>query len=135
MVARGGAKLRLDLVDLHNGGAREPGAGLRGHRARGGRRMTFRTTLAVILAAAAGGALAHDEPIVIRLSHVVAEDTPKGRAAALFKRRAEELTSGRVRVEVHANGTLYRDRDEIEALLLGAVQMLAPSLSKLAPLG
>jgi C4-dicarboxylate-binding protein DctP len=98
--------------------------------------MTFRTILSVIfVAAAAGEARADDGPIVIKLSHVVAEDAPKGRAAALFKRRAEELTSGRVRVEVHANGSLYRDRDEIEALLLGAVQMLAPSLSKLAPLG
>jgi C4-dicarboxylate-binding protein DctP len=57
-------------------------------------------------------------------------DTPKGRAAELFARRAEELTGGRVRVEVHPNSTLYKDREEIEALQLGAVQMLAPSLSK-----
>ncbi len=74
-------------------------------------------------------------PIVLRFSHVVAVDTPKGRAAEFFKRRAEELTGGRVRVEVFPNSTLYGDRDEIEALQLGAVQMLAPSLSKFGPLG
>jgi C4-dicarboxylate-binding protein DctP len=74
-------------------------------------------------------------PIVLRFSHVVAVDTPKGQAAEFFKRRAEELTGGRVRVEVFPNSTLYKDREEIEALQLGAVQMLAPSLSKFGPLG
>lgn len=75
------------------------------------------------------------EPIVIRFSHVVAEDTPKGKAAVFFKRRAEELTAGRVRVDVYPNSTLYKDRDEMEALQLGAVQMLAPSLAKFGVLG
>lgn len=75
------------------------------------------------------------DPVLIRFSHVVAEDTPKGKAAAFFKRRAEALTSGRVRVEVHPNSTLYKDRDELEALQLGAVQMLAPSLGKFGLLG
>jgi C4-dicarboxylate-binding protein DctP len=74
-------------------------------------------------------------PVVIRFSHVVAVDTPKGQAAEFFKRRAEERTGGRVRVEVFPNSSLYNDRDEIEALQLGAVQMLAPSLSKFGPLG
>jgi C4-dicarboxylate-binding protein DctP len=79
-----------------------------------------------------GGA---EPPIVLRFSHVVAVDTPKGQAAEFFKRRAEERTHGRVRVEVYPNSTLYKDREEIEALQLGAVQMLAPSLSKFGPLG
>ena len=82
----------------------------------------------------AGVALAAP-PIVLRFSHVVAVDTPKGQAAEFFRRRAEELTGGRVRVEVFPNSTLYKDREEIEALQLGAVQMLAPSLSKFGPLG
>jgi C4-dicarboxylate-binding protein DctP len=82
------------------------------------------------LALAAAPAASAAAPIVLKFSHVVAVDTPKGQAAELFKRRAEELTGGRVRVEVHANSTLYKDREEIEALQLGAVQMLAPSLSK-----
>ena len=74
-------------------------------------------------------------PIIIKLSHVVAIDTPKGKAAAFFARRAAELTGGRVRVEVYPNSQLYKDKEEMEALQLGAVQMLAPSLSKFAPLG
>jgi C4-dicarboxylate-binding protein DctP len=82
----------------------------------------------------AGGAAAA-APIVLKFSHVVAVDTPKGQAAEFFKRRAEALTGGRVKVEVFPNSTLYKDREEIEALQLGAVQMLAPSLSKFGPLG
>ncbi len=81
------------------------------------------------------GAASVEPPIVIKFSHVVAVDTPKGQAAEFFKRRAEELTRGRVKVEVHPNSTLYKDREEIEALQLGAVQMLAPSLSKFGPFG
>lgn len=91
--------------------------------------------VAVLAALLAGPGHARAAPIVIRFSHVVAVDTPKGQAAEFFKRRAEERTQGRVRVEVFPNSTLYTDRDEIEALQLGAVQMLAPSLSKFGPLG
>jgi C4-dicarboxylate-binding protein DctP len=75
------------------------------------------------------------DPIVIRFSHVVAPNTPKGKAADYFKRLAEERAGGRVRVEVYPNSQLYKDREEMEALQLGAVQMLAPSLSKFGPLG
>jgi C4-dicarboxylate-binding protein DctP len=75
------------------------------------------------------------EPIVIKFSHVVAIDTPKGKAAEMFAKKAAELTKGRVRVEVYANSTLYKDKEEMEALQLGAVQMLAPSLAKFGPLG
>jgi C4-dicarboxylate-binding protein DctP len=76
-----------------------------------------------------------DEPIVIKFSHVVAPDTPKGKAAEKFKALAEERTHGRVRVELYPNSQLYKDKEELEALQLGAVQMLAPSLSKFGPLG
>jgi C4-dicarboxylate-binding protein DctP len=74
-------------------------------------------------------------PIVIKFSHVVATDTPKGKAADYFKKLAEERTKGRVKVEVYPNSTLYKDREEVEALQLGSVQMLAPSLAKFGPLG
>ena len=74
-------------------------------------------------------------PIVIKFSHVVANDTPKGKAALRFKELAEKATNGRVRIEVYPNSTLYKDKEEMEALQLGAVQMLAPSLAKFAPLG
>ena len=74
-------------------------------------------------------------PIVIKFSHVVAIDTPKGKAADMFAKKAAELTKGRVKVVVYANSTLYKDKEEMEALQLGAVQMLAPSLAKFGPLG
>ncbi|MCE1186778.1 MAG: TRAP transporter substrate-binding protein [Rhodocyclales bacterium] len=82
----------------------------------------------------AGSAFAQS-PIVIKFSHVVAADTPKGKASEFFKKRAEELTKGKVKVEVYANSALYKDKEELEALQLGAVQMLAPSLAKFGPLG
>jgi C4-dicarboxylate-binding protein DctP len=75
------------------------------------------------------------QPIVIKFSHVVAKDTPKGLAAEYFAKKADELTKGKVKVEVYANSTLYKDKEEMEALQLGAVQMLAPSLAKFGPLG
>ena len=76
-----------------------------------------------------------EEPIVIKFSHVVAPDTPKGRAAEKFKELAAKYTSGKVKVEVYPNSQLYKDKEEMEALQLGAVQMLAPSLAKFGPLG
>ena len=74
-------------------------------------------------------------PIVIKFSHVVASDTPKGKSAERFKELAEKMTKGRVKVELYPNSTLYKDKEEMEALQLGAVQMLAPSLAKFGPLG
>jgi C4-dicarboxylate-binding protein DctP len=74
-------------------------------------------------------------PIVIKFSHVVAADTPKGKGAIRFKELAEKATKGRVRVDIYPNSELYRDKEELEALQLGAVQMLAPSLAKFGPLG
>lgn len=73
--------------------------------------------------------------IVIKFSHVVAQDTPKGKAAEYFKKLAEERTKGKVQVQVYPNSQLYKDKEELEALQLGAVQMLAPSLAKFGPLG
>jgi C4-dicarboxylate-binding protein DctP len=87
------------------------------------------------LIALVGGAASADEPIVIKFSHVVAPDTPKGKGADKFKELAEKYTSGKVRVEVYPNSQLYKDKEEVEALQLGAVQMLAPSLAKFGPLG
>ncbi|MDP9044557.1 MAG: TRAP transporter substrate-binding protein [Pseudomonadota bacterium] len=74
-------------------------------------------------------------PIVIKFSHVVAPDTPKGNGAQKFKELAESRTGGKVKVEVYPNSQLYKDKEEMEALQLGSVQMLAPSLAKFGPLG
>src|SRR5499427_1659670 len=75
------------------------------------------------------------QPIIIKFSPVVTDDTPKGKGALKFKELAEAKTKGRVKVEVYPNSQLYKDREELEALQLGAVQMLAPSVSKFGPLG
>jgi len=93
----------------------------------------------VLLAAAASLAIATgaaaQQPIVIKFSHVVAEQTPKGKGALKFKELAEAATKGRVKVEVYPNSTLFKDGEEMEALQLGSVQMLAPSVAKFGPLG
>ena len=81
------------------------------------------------------GSASAQQPIIIKFSHVVTPDTPKGKAADHFKQLAEERTKGRVKVEVYPNSQLYKDKEELEALQLGSVQMLAPSLAKFGPLG
>src|SRR6201985_1293828 len=81
------------------------------------------------------GPAAAQSPIVLKFSHVVAADTPKGKAADKFAELAEKYTNGRVKVEVYPNSTLYKDKEELEAMQLGAVQMLAPSNSKFGPIG
>src|SRR6266403_2585410 len=98
--------------------------------------MKFRIFVAVAISAifAFGTAFAQ-QPIVIKFSHVVALDTPKGKGAEQFKKFAEERTKGKVKVEVYPNSSLFKDGEEMEALQLGSVQMLAPSVSKFGPLG
>jgi C4-dicarboxylate-binding protein DctP len=97
--------------------------------------------LRLAVALAASGLLAlttaavAQQPIVIKFSHVVAVDTPKGKASDYFKKLAEERTKGRVKVEVYPNSSLFKDGEEMEALQLGSVQMLAPSVAKFGPLG
>ena len=98
------------------------------------------TPLRLALAAAtaavfAAGAAFAQAPIVIKFSHVVAPDTPKGKGAEKFKELAEARLKGKVKVEVYPNSQLYKDGEEMEALSLGSVQMLAPSLAKFGPLG
>ncbi len=89
---------------------------------------------AAALVLACGGAVAQ-APIVIKFSHVVAPETPKGKGAEKFKELAEKYTGGKVKIEVYPNSQLYKDKEEVDALQLGAVQMLAPSLAKFGPLG
>src|SRR3954468_10377484 len=89
---------------------------------------------AALSIALAGPALAQS-PIVIKFSHVVAPNTPKGKGALKFQELAEKYTNGKVKVEVYPNSQLYKDNEELQALQLGSVQMLAPSLAKFGPLG
>ncbi|MFT0532529.1 TRAP transporter substrate-binding protein [Castellaniella hirudinis] len=97
--------------------------------------MKWFAFLSACLLSLAPLAHAQQAPILIRFSHVVATDTPKGKAAEHFRQLAEQTTGGRVQVRIYPNSELYRDRDELEALQLGAVEMIAPSLSKFGPLG
>jgi C4-dicarboxylate-binding protein DctP len=97
--------------------------------------MIRRIACALLFAALPLAGAYAQAPIVIKFSHVVATNTPKGSGAEFFKKLAEERTKGRVKVEVYANSTLYKDNEEVDALQLGAVQMLAPSLAKFGPLG
>src|SRR5882672_4958681 len=99
------------------------------------RRTVLRTAAAAAATLAAPMIVRAQQPIVIKFSHVVTADTPKGKGADLFKKLAEEKTGGKVKVEVYPNSTLFKDGEEMEALQLGSVQMLAPSVSKFGPLG
>ena len=95
----------------------------------------FALSVATLIACAFTTSVWAAGPIVIKFSHVVAQDTPKGQAAERFKELADKYTNGQVKVEVYPNSQLYKDKEEVEALQLGAVQMLAPSLAKFGPLG
>jgi C4-dicarboxylate-binding protein DctP len=97
--------------------------------------MKLRTTLLLVVALGISGVAHAAGEIVIKFSHVVAPDTPKGQAAERFKQLAEKYSKGKVKVEIYPNSQLYKDREEIEALQSGAVQMLAPSMAKFGPMG
>jgi len=92
---------------------------------------------AIVTVSFAWGIAGHTQPapIVIKFSHVTAPNTPKGKGAERFKELAEKYTQGKVKVEVYPNSQLYKDNEEMNALQLNAVQMLAPSLAKFGPLG
>jgi len=95
--------------------------------------MRFRTVATAAVAAAAltmGSMQAMAAPIVIKFSHVVAENTPKGKAANKFRDLVAERLGGKVVVEVYPNSQLFGDNKVLEAMLLGDVQLAAPSLSK-----
>jgi C4-dicarboxylate-binding protein DctP len=90
----------------------------------------LRRTAVAALVLGVGWARAARPGVLLRFSHVVAPDTPKGRMVAHFQALVHERAGGHIRVEVHPDSQLWGDDDEIEALRLGAVEMLAPSLSK-----
>jgi len=99
--------------------------------------MKRRDALAAMGAFAVAGSqqVQAQQPITIKFSHVVANDTPKGKGALKFKELAEKYTNGKVKVEVYPNSTLYKDKEEMDALNSGSVQILAPSTAKFRPIG
>lgn len=69
--------------------------------------------------------------IVIKFSHVTAaKGHPKGEFAAALADRVNSEMNGIACMEVYPNSTLFDDNKVMEALLLGDVQIAAPSLSK-----
>src|SRR5271155_4274660 len=138
MTGEGGKPIILKISDKDQGSR----ARLRSFPVTAGRHLLggkfmqrFVIAVAAILALAFGTLAFADEPIIIKFSHVVTPDAPKGKAALLFKQLAEKYTNGRVKVEIYPNSSLYKDKEELEALQLGSVQLLAPSISKFGPLG
>jgi C4-dicarboxylate-binding protein DctP len=93
-------------------------------------RRTLLATAVATSAMALPFAASAQAPIVIKFSHVVAEQTPKGQGAMKFKELVEKKFPGRVQVQVFPSSQLFGDAKELEALLLGDVQFIAPSLSK-----
>ena len=96
---------------------------------------TYTIAAAAALALVLAGPAQAQAPIVLKFSHVVAPDTPKGKGAVKFQELGEKYTNGNVKIEIYPNSSLYKDKEELEALQLGAVQMLAPSNSKFGPIG
>ncbi|HEX9465086.1 MAG TPA: DctP family TRAP transporter solute-binding subunit [Alphaproteobacteria bacterium] len=97
--------------------------------------MRTAVVIACFAAFLAMGSAHAQQPMIIKFSHVVSPDAPKGKAAVKFKELAEQYTNGKVKVEVYPNSSLYKDKEELEALQLNSVQLLAPSISKFGPLG
>ena len=85
---------------------------------------------AAVLGLALAAVVQAQQPVLVKLSHVVAENTPKGQASLKFKELAEKKLPGKVQVQVFPNSSLFGDGKEMEALLLGDVQIIVPSLSK-----
>ncbi len=92
--------------------------------------MKLRTLLVGLVAAGFSMVAAAQQPMIIKFSHVVAENTPKGQGALKFKELAEKKLPGKVTVQVFPSSQLFGDAKEMEAVLLGDVQFIAPSLSK-----
>ncbi len=92
--------------------------------------MKFTLKLLAASALLSLGFASHAAPIIVKYSHVVADVTPKGKAALKFKELVEKSMPGKVEVQVFPNSQLFGDGKELEALLLGDVQIIAPSLAK-----
>src|SRR5450759_1453133 len=97
--------------------------------------LKSKVVFAIVMLSVGAAQAQAQQTIIIKFSHVVAEDTPKGKGALKFKELAEARTKGRVKVEVYPNSQLFKDGEEMQMLQLGNVQMLAPSVSKFGPLG
>jgi len=99
------------------------------------KRRTLLTAAGAAAAVAGTSGIFAQQPVLIKFSHVVTNDTPKGKGALKFQELAQKYTNGKAKVEVYPNSTLYKDKEEMDALASGAVQLLAPSTAKFRPIG
>ncbi|NPA11823.1 MAG: TRAP transporter substrate-binding protein [Epsilonproteobacteria bacterium] len=83
-----------------------------------------------VLSTLIGASLAFSASYVIKFSHVVSPNTPKGKAADYFAKRVEELSKGKIKVKVYPNAQLGKDKAVLRKMKFNAVQMAAPSFSK-----
>jgi len=91
-------------------------------------KLSIKMLLFGMVAALAGNLYA--APIVIKFSHVVAENTPKGQGAIMFRDLVKERLGDKVVVQVFPSSQLFGDADELVAVLKNDVQLIAPSVSK-----
>lgn len=69
-----------------------------------------------------------DKTYTIKLAYVVAETQSTHIAARdVFKKYVEEKSGGKITVELYPNGQLGGDREAIEAVQLGTIQMTIPA--------
>jgi C4-dicarboxylate-binding protein DctP len=94
------------------------------------KKKVFLATLLAIVTMIGSASVSLAAPIVIKFSHVVAENTPKGQMATKFKELVDQRLDGKVVVEVFPNSQLFGDGKVLAAMLLGDVQIAAPALSK-----
>jgi C4-dicarboxylate-binding protein DctP len=94
------------------------------------RKITTLVATAALSGLLVAGAAVAKDPITIKFSHVVAENTAKGQMANKFKDLIAERLAGKVQVEVFPSSQLFNDDGVLKAILLGDVQIAAPALSK-----
>ena len=89
------------------------------------------SALTLAVAASTANAACDAGEVVVKLSHVTGGTThPKVVAANNLAERINTELNGQMCMEIYPSSTLFGDSKELEALLLGDVQVLAPSLSK-----
>jgi tripartite ATP-independent transporter DctP family solute receptor len=104
--------------------------------------LWFTMLIAVLIVSGCGRPTAGDsksgggengDKYTIRIAHLVPEEQSSHIAAETFKKNVEERSKGRIEVQLYPNGSLYgSDREAIEAVQLGNVEMTIPAVAPLA---
>ncbi len=101
--------------------------------------MTRKISLALIFSCVLIGGLfmsalagAAEDPIIIRVAHIEAEDRSTHKSLLKFQEYVEKESNGRLDIQIFPNGLLGGDKESIEGVELGTVQMSLPAVSVLA---